>query len=92
MNDVLDAAGCSGDAVDDRPCRAAVAQRVRGLGVSGQQHGLVALDADCAVIRPGTGALARSTCRRGTAKGALFGIPLNPVRPCSQAVVRRRVG
>jgi sugar (pentulose or hexulose) kinase len=29
------------------------APRVRGIGVSGQQHGLVALDGDCQVIRPG---------------------------------------
>ena len=33
-----------------------VGARVAAIGVSGQQHGLVALDADCQVIRPGGGA------------------------------------
>lgn len=32
--------------------RTTLGQRVRGIGVSGQQHGLVALDADYQVIRP----------------------------------------
>ena len=56
--DALDDAasmGTRGDAVDSRPGRQSVAARVRAVGVSGQQHGLVALDKDHKVIRPGEG-------------------------------------
>lgn len=47
--------GTRGDAVDSRPGRHSVAARVKAVGVSGQQHGLVALDQDHKVIRPGEG-------------------------------------
>lgn len=53
--DALDDAasmGTRGDAVDSRPGRHSVAARVKAVSVSGQQHGLVALDKDHKVIRP----------------------------------------
>ena len=58
--DALDAAcqaGRHGDAVEPQrgtDC-AALARRIHAVGISGQQHGLVALDAGGAVIRPGDG-------------------------------------
>lgn len=51
ISDALDSAASS-DAVDTRPAAHEVAERVAALALSGQQHGLVALDAEGRVIRP----------------------------------------
>ena len=65
IRDALDDASSNGDAVDSRRGRGAVAQRVAALGVAGQQHGLVALDAEFKVIRPGGALLLRLPGLRG---------------------------
>ncbi|PRW34012.1 Xylulokinase [Chlorella sorokiniana] len=79
--DALDDAasmGTRGDAVDSRPGRQSVAARVKAVAVSGQQHGLVALDKDHKVIRP-----AKLWCDVESAEEAaelsqLFGFTLVP--------------
>lgn len=96
--DALDDAasmGTRGDAVDSRPGRHSVAARVKAVGVSGQQHGLVALDKDHTVIRPGeegqsaghrTGAAARHARHPSLKAGCAFARP--PVQPSCGAMWR----
>ena len=65
-----------------------MAARVKALGVSGQQHGLVALDAAFNVIRPGEGRVGPLCLQLVECPPAVLPLPPSgapPLTPCTAA-------